>query len=273
MQVKPTKNAGSILTIMLIVIVLMGVALGSYMKLVASQNLSIQRSQNWNSAIAVGEAGIEEAMAHLNKNTTNRVKDSWTLQITNVTKIRSLDADNKYKVMITTLVEPPIIFAQGSVHVPKSDKWITRTLKVGTTNDGFFVKAMAAKGTIDLKGNMITVDSFDSKIAGKNIGGQYDPSVKGDKGDIATNSKLIDSLNTGNADIYGHVATGPGGSSTNLPNSSIGDLAWHSAGKSGLEPGFFKDDMNVQFPDVQEPFVYGTKLTPAAGIYPPVIGT
>jgi hypothetical protein len=268
MHFKTKKASGSVLTIILIVVVLMGIALGSYMKLVASQNLSVQRSQNWNSSIAVAEAGVEEAMAHLNKNTTNRTKDSWTLDLTNVVKSRALDADNKYKVFITTLAEPPILFAQGSVHVPKSDKWITRTLKVGTTNDGFFVKAMAAKGTIDLNGNQLTVDSFDSVLPGKNVGGKWALSVRSDKGDIATNSKIIDSLNTGNADIYGHTATGPGGSATNLPNGSIGDLAWHSAGKTGVEPGFFKDDMNVQFPDVQPPFTWGTKATPAAGIYP-----
>jgi hypothetical protein len=272
MQFKTKKATGSVLTIILIVVVLMGISLGSYMKLVASQNLSVQRSQNWNSSIAVAEAGVEEAMAHLNKNTTNRTKDSWTLDLTNVVKSRALDADNKYKVFITTLAEPPIIFVQGSVHVPKSDKWITRTIKAGTTNDGFFVKAMVAKGQIDLKGNRITVDSFDSQDPAKSIAGKYDPSKRGDKGDVATNSKIIDSLSTGNADIWGHIATGPGGSATSLPNGSIGDLAWHAAGKTGLETNFFKNDMNVQFPDVQPPFTWGTKATPLPGVYPLIGG-
>jgi hypothetical protein len=264
MYIRIKNNRGSILTIMLIITILMGISMASYLKLVSSQNLSVQRSQNWNSAIAVAEAGAEEAMAHLNKNTTNRTRDSWTLNLTNVVKSRTIDADNRYTVNITTLVEPPIIFAQGMVHIPKSDQWLVRTIKIGTTNDGFFVKAMAAKGTIDLKGNRITVDSFDSGIPGKNLAGQYDPSVRGDKGDIATNSKLIDSLSTGNADIWGHISTGPGGTSSGLPNGSVGDLAYHSAGKTGVEPGFSSDDMNVQFPDAQPPFNWGTQLTPTA---------
>jgi len=271
MYIRTKKNRGSILTIMLIVTILMGISMASYLKLVSSQNLSVQRSQNWNSAIAVAEAGAEEAMAHLNKNTTNRTRDSWTLNITNVVKSRTIDADNRYTVNITTLVEPPIIFAQGMVHIPKSDQWLVRTIKIGTTNDGFFVKAMAAKGTIDLNGNRITVDSFDSVLPGKNLSGKWDPTVRSDKGDVATNSKLIDSLSTGNADIWGHISTGPGGTSSGLPNGSVGDLAYHSAGKTGVEAGFSSDDMNVQFPDVQVPFVGGYS-TPASGKYPPLVG-
>jgi len=55
MHFKIKQTAGSVLTITLIIIVLMGISLGSYLKLVSSQNLSIQRSQNWNAAMVVAE--------------------------------------------------------------------------------------------------------------------------------------------------------------------------------------------------------------------------
>src|SRR5688572_17211039 len=102
MQIKEKNNEnGSILAIVLIVVMLIGISMASYLKLVANQNLSIQRSQNWNHALAVAEAGIEEAMAQLNKNTTQRLKDKWTLEITNVVKSRVLDSNTKFKAYVT----------------------------------------------------------------------------------------------------------------------------------------------------------------------------
>jgi len=50
-------------------------------------------------AILDAEAGIEDAMAHLNYNTTNRTRDNWTLTGTNVIKERALGT-NKYKVYL-----------------------------------------------------------------------------------------------------------------------------------------------------------------------------
>src|SRR5690606_17010453 len=73
------QDEGSVLTVILVVIVLIGITLGSYLGLVANQDLCVQRSLAWNSGIAVAEAGIEEALAHLNRNGTNRVGDGWAL--------------------------------------------------------------------------------------------------------------------------------------------------------------------------------------------------
>src|SRR5205807_2705042 len=57
---------GSVLLITLVVTALIGVTLLSYLTLVQSQNISVYRSQAWNSMIAATESGIEEALAHLN---------------------------------------------------------------------------------------------------------------------------------------------------------------------------------------------------------------
>src|SRR5687768_5190465 len=89
---------GSTLLVTIVLTVLIGVTLTSYLALVSHQNTSIMRSLAWNSAIAVAEAGVEEAMAHLNRNGTNRTADSWTIEGTNVVKERTLGSD-RYKVM------------------------------------------------------------------------------------------------------------------------------------------------------------------------------
>src|SRR5690606_24725761 len=79
MKIGNRSSEGSALTVILVIVVVIGVTLASYLGLVANQNLSIQRSQAWNSGIPIAEAGIEEALAHLNRNGTNRIGDGWVL--------------------------------------------------------------------------------------------------------------------------------------------------------------------------------------------------
>lgn len=265
MKIRLNQEAGGVLVITLILSVIFGVTLASYLDLVSNQNLSIARSQQWNAAIPVAEAGIEEALAHLNRNFTNRTVDGWTLDGTNVWKERFI-GENKYRVFINAFVDPPLVLAEGYVKIPKTDEFIMppRIIRVGTTNDALFAKGMVAKGQIDLAGNNIMTDSFDSSDTNYSTGGRYDPAKRKDNGDVATNSSLIDSLNVWNADIYGSASTGPGGTVRIGKNGSIGDLAWHAAGNQGIQPGRARDDMNVDFPDVYPPFSGGA-FTPVGG--------
>ena len=101
-------------------------------------------------------------------------------------------------------------------------------MKVPTRLDGLYMKAMVAKNKIDLNGNWVRTDSFDSSdtTGTYNTNGRYDPAKAKDGGDVATNSRLIDSLDVWNADIYGHVSTGPGGTVVIGPNGAVGDKAW-----------------------------------------------
>ncbi len=261
------KDSGSILTILLIIMTIMGITLASYLGLVRNQNLSTMRSQAWNLAIPVAEAGIEEAMAHLNHDPTNRTVDGWTLQGTNYVKERYVGT-SKYIVKIANS-SPPIIVAEAYVTKPLSSDFIMppRTLRIVTTNDALFAKGMVAKGTIDLSGNNIKSDSFDSADPLHSTAGRYDPAKAKAGGDVATNSDVVDSLNVWNADIYGKASTGPGGTVRIGSNGSVGDMAWHTSGKKGIEPGFAADDMNVSFPDPKLPFSGGAFAPSAGGGY------
>jgi hypothetical protein len=131
---------------------------------------------------------------------------------------------------------------------------ISRTVRVTAVRESVFMKAMVAKGQIDLSGNNVKTDSFDSSNPAYSTNGQYDSAKAKDKGDVATTSGLLNSLSVGNADIWGCVLTGLGGSTSVGANGSVGSKAWHQAGKKGIEPGFSRDDMNMSFPDVAVPF-------------------
>lgn len=253
MKIQFRRNQGSVFVIILVITGLIGVTLASYLHMVSNQNLSIMRSLAWNEAVAVAEAGVEEAMAHLNKNRTNRTKDGWTLVGTNVVREKNLGTQ-KYKVYVDAYAEYPRIVSEGWVRHPQTGLYMPapRTVRVSTTNDMIFAKGLVAKGNIDLSGQGVSSDSFDSTSTTYSTGGKYDPAKKKAGGDIATNSSIVDSANIWNADIYGKVSTGPGGN-VKIHNGTVGSLAWHDSGATGIEPGWTADDMNVYFPNVDPP--------------------
>ena len=253
-------------------VAILGIAMASYLDLVSNQNISTMRSLQWNSAIPIAEAGIEEALTQLYLNGTNREANGWTLANGLYTKERFL-GDSRYVATISSDAAPEII-SRAYVRVPFGTNYINppRTVRVTTSSAALFAKGMVAKGQIDLSGNNIKTDSFDSTNPAYSTSGRYDSAKTRDNGDIATNSSLIDSLNVWNAEIYGHASTGPGGAVTVGPNGSVGSAAWHAAGNKGIQSGWSDDDMNVQFPDVHLPFSGGA-FTPGSGTVSGVLYT
>ena len=55
-----------------------------------------------------------------------------------------------------------------------------------------------------------------------------------------TNLGLINSLNVGNANIYGHVATGPHGTVAVGTQGAVGDSSWQTGGNTGIKPGWIR---------------------------------
>jgi hypothetical protein len=277
---------GSILLITVCLSFIIGIVLISCLSLVKNQNQSVARSQAWNTCIPVIEAGIEEAMAHLNNRLeTSYAVNGWTQTGDVYTRERTF-ADTFYTAQIT-LTDPlrPLIVCTGYVRLPVlvadagsrspllaaaavnvgGVQYIARAVQVVAKKEGMFSKAMVAKDQIDMTGNGSGTDSFDSTNPLYSTNGMYDPTRARDNGDVATNSGLTNSIGVGNADIKGHLETGPGGTASVGANGTVGSLAWHNAGNNGIEPGWARDDMNIYLPDVQLPFT--------GGAFAPVSGT
>jgi hypothetical protein len=106
-------------------------------------------------------------------------------------------------------------------------------------------------------------DSFDSADPAKSTNGHYDPAKAGDKGDVASNLGIVGIVSVGNANIYGKLKTGPGGSSSIGANGMVGSHDWQAAHTTGIEPGWATDDANYTFPDVT--FPYNTAPEPLPG--------
>jgi len=293
--VSPKNNErANVLLVVIGVTLVAGITLASFLKLVAGQNTSVARSQAWNASIPVVEAGIEEAMTHLNDNctytdishpnTNSWAIDGWTTTDVGVKKKTYLPGNSYYEVEIITAFPyssfQPAIVSEGHMASPFSAQivapnpflaqigtTVTPTTRMLSTNvarkvritagqRGLFAKGLVAKYNIDLNGNNIATDSFDSADPAYSTGGQYDVSKHKSHGDVATDSGLINSLSVGNANIAGSVSTGHGGSVSIGANGTVGDLAWVSS-HNGIQPGHSTDDMNVYFPDVKPPFTGG----------------
>jgi hypothetical protein len=280
-------NQGNALLLTIVVTGLIGFVLAVYLTMVQNQNSANTRSQVWNSAMPVVEAGIEDALAHLNRHgATNLACDGWNLS-GGVYSVTRTVGDGTYSAQISNFAagtnSAPIVVSYGYVVAPTlmasashdallaagggatpSTFYIGRGVRVQTRQDMIFTKGMVAKDSIDLNGNNITADSFDSLDPLYSTNGMYTPGKFKDNGDIAVNSSLTNSMNTGNANIYGHLSTGPGGSVDIGPGGSVGSTNWHDGSQTGIQPGWSKDDMNVSFPDVEQPWTGGAFM-PSGG--------
>jgi hypothetical protein len=270
-----THPQGSALVVTLLTAMVIGISLASYLTLVSGQNTTVMRSLAWNSTIPVLEAGVEEALTQLHyTGITNLPANGWSYYLGKYRKERMIGESSSFEVLITPS-DPPVIESTGYARAPlapssyagmilgnltllnPSSVIVSRSVRVNTRRDGMFTKGMVAKGQINMNGNNIQTDSFDSENALYSTGGRYDSMKARDHGDVATNSGLVNSLNVGNADIKGHVSTGPGGSVSIGSNGTVGDKAWVEGGNRGIQPGYVSDDMNVEFGSVGVPFTSG----------------
>lgn len=267
-------ESGSAVLMVVIITALAAIVLVAYMGLVSRQNYSTHRSQAWNATVPVIEAGIEDAMSHLNLHgSTNLACDGWQ-SVGSLFAMQRTLGDSYYIVTISNYIvgatnNAPVIESRGFVSMPVQvasagnssmfaavgvgggSGYLGRGIRATTGASALFAKGLVAKGKIDLSGNNITTDSFDSTDPTASTNGKYDSSKRKANGDVATNSGLTNSVSVGNADIYGRVSTGPGGSVYLGPNGRIGDLNF---GSKGVQTGYVKDDMNIVFQDVKEPY-------------------
>lgn len=273
---KHSPTQGNVLIVTIVVITVVGLMLSAYLQMVKSQNYNTTRSQAWNSAVPVIEAGIEDALTQLNVHADNINCDGWTYS-GGVWWVQRNVPEGYYVVTIAgwvpnSVANRPVIESRGFVTMPylvasaasmsagpflanstggyTAPRYLGRGVRVVARTSRIFTKGLVANGQIDMAGNNITADSFDPTNSLYSTDGKYDPNKRKDGGDVATNSGLTNSLNIGNADIMGKVSTGPGGSISIGPNGQVGSKQWFTDNKRGVEPGWSTDDMNVDFPDI-----------------------
>ncbi|MCF7669622.1 MAG: hypothetical protein K9N48_07595 [Verrucomicrobia bacterium] len=269
MKVLRNRNvaAGNVLVTALIITGVLGISLFGYLSLIQTQQKNNYRSSAWKLALANAEAGLEEALAHLNHSGTNNLDaDGWTRVNNNYTNGRSINSGRYAVTIVMTNYLKPAIRSSGYMPLPLSTNNIKRTIYVTTEPVGLFVKTLLAMNIIDMNGNNLRTDSYDSTDPNFSAGGRYDPAKSKDNGDVASTAGIIGIIDIGNADIYGRVATGPGGTVVIGPKGSVGDKSWQDAGNSGIQPGKFADDVQVELEDLEFSLGDSYVFNPAGGV-------
>jgi hypothetical protein len=247
MKLKKSNESGGILLVVLISSMVMGITLGSYLKFTATQARSIQKSQAWNAAIPVAEAGIEEALAHINDSVigTNFALNGWTVVSNQFQRTGTIDG-GRYTARITT-DRFPIITSVGWAAGEKGTNEYRRTVRVTTTQYATGMTGLITKGNLEMNGGT-SIDSFDSQDPTYNTLGRYDAAKNKDGAYIASVYGNITAET-----VYGSAGTGPTGTAT----GTIGDEAW-VASNTGIQPGKYANDVNLAFPTVNPPWDWGT---------------
>jgi hypothetical protein len=292
MKIRISPRSGFTYMTVVITMIVVGLTLAAYMKLVTVQNQLTMRSQTWNRSVPVIEAGVEEAMAHLNRNgspingyfdAAKLATDGWTGNTTDGW-LRSGQVGNDYyfvhispwsglstsfpKIYSTSIVEQLPAYALQShggffvadtiQEILQKGSFSKRIVQCATTNIPIFTKALVAKKGIDMAGQNVRTDSFDSGDTNYHDGFGHYTNTPGRwkcNGDIASNDTITNAVCIGNANIYGRVATGPYGTVCVGTLGMVGDIAWQDdpANKGKIKPGWSTDDMNIEFPSVTVP--------------------
>lgn len=223
------------LIITVVICGIIGLTLASYLSMVQANHLNVMRSQTWNTAIPACEAGIEEALAHLNSiGDGDRATNGWVLTDGLYKKTNSL-LDSRYEVSIST-ADSPVVTSYGSVRAPLGKGEITRAVRVITSRQSTGMKGLVAKGNITL-GPGSVVDSYNSLITQV-----YNAAT-------ANSNAFVGAVNgniAGGSIIKGDVATGPG---YIITSPYTGDSA---------------SDLSMSFPPVPAPFSGG--FSPPANV-------
>jgi hypothetical protein len=258
------RERGIVLVTTLVIACLVGIVVGALMIVSTQQNSIIARSQTWCSEIPIAEAGIEEAMSHLNNRPTDLASDGWTLTDDGkFAKIRTV-GDGYFSASISPTT-PPTIISIGYGRIPTQTNFTQRTVVVTTKRASAGGFGVVAKNFIKMSGTNTYIDSFDSSDKDHSSNGLYTFSKRLDDvmvGSLSSNQPAID---TGSGFIYGQVSTGPMGTAS----GTIGDGDWiaNPANAGQSQAGHVSDDFNMSIPAVTVPYSGGA-LVPSWPISP-----
>jgi hypothetical protein len=272
------REQGSVFLICLITGAILLTTLASFMMLGQAEYTSVCRSQTWNRTMPVTEAGVEEAMALLNKYagttnpitswTTTATADGWTV-VSNVYQITRTVGQDSYTVYITnngttTIFSqatlgwnyqyasyglPQTMLAAVGVSTPSVSGTRRAVLIQTALPKSIFQFQILAKKDITISGGGTndSVNSADPNYAAN----PWSLALEHANGNIGTvETGTSGAFNESSSTIYGHVHTGAGSTATVSGGSGgIGDVGWIPLNGGKIESGWVDNTLNIAVPD------------------------
>src|SRR5437763_11902361 len=120
------RQQGTVMLVCLMVAGVIGTTLASYLLMTQNQNVSIYRSQTWNTSMALTEAGVEDGLQLINtfagsfddlaKWTNNATSDSWdNTNAANVYHMQRTIGSDYYDVYVTNANNTPYVTAYSTL--------------------------------------------------------------------------------------------------------------------------------------------------------------
>lgn len=221
-----SRKKGAILITAVVLATGLAIALGSFIALCVSTARLSNSSFNFNSALNLCDAGLEHAMVAINAGDY-----SWSSRsiggATALTRtFGPFDLGNGMEGYADVAIfehtsEQPRIVAQGRT-VGSLGASITKQVEVVLRRRSSYETGLVAKETVELIGNNVIVDSYDSENPLYSTGGKYDAAKRKDGGSVASGIvKEVDTgVSLGNADVWGKVSTS-GSKIVYKPNGSV----------------------------------------------------
>src|SRR5262245_26439420 len=207
----------------------LGFALASYLMLSQGHYTGTVRSEAWNRALCLAEAGAEEALAQLNPGACppalNPGANHWAPQGDGsfAPPLRELPTGS-YSVLLEG-ESSPTIYSTGYVHVPSLGTTLIRVVRVATTNAPLFTAALAVRSNIVMNGSgpsQVFADSFDSSEGQFSVNGWY---PFGDTNRTRANGVVVcasGNVDLGRSRIQGDLLLGPTASVVDTNTRALG---------------------------------------------------
>ena len=248
--VHQSSDQGSALVITMTLGIILLVIVGSYLRLLGTQKNLVLRSESWNVSLTMAEAGVEEALAQLNSKAINLSANGWGGSGSVFGPVARSLPGGSYSVIISNASAlKPVIYATGSATVPVSGDRVSRNVKISVLKQVLSNFPLGTKQNINMNGNGVAVDSYDSSNPLLSTGGQFDSNKTSTNGNVASMDGVV---NIGNHTISGNLYLGP--------------TATYAGAKNNVT-GTIYTDANVDFPDVTLPNVTWQTAPLSLGIH------
>jgi len=258
---------GSVITIAVVSAAILSILVAGILAYFSNEYMFNVRSHRWTQALHLAEGAVEYGFGQFTYqgNQFQSAPTGWsggsgvyTKTISNLTDTAGRIIGNCTVTVSGLGTANPQILGVGTVtQVPYRGPVVSRAVRVILGRSAMFPAGVVSKNQINLNGNNAYSDSYDSTDVTKSTGGQYDPAKRQPHGDIASNAQIVNTIGIGNADIYGLVSTGPGGTVSMGANGSVGptfvpgDRADTIA--EGEANGWIRHDFAVDIPEVSLP--------------------
>jgi len=255
------NRRGAILIVALILAVLSGIAVASYLRLGKTSMELSNRSFYANAAVNLAETGLEQAMWSINQSIGGNATayNGWTKSGNKATRTFTGDSygQNTTGSVVVTIDRyngaggAPVLYSH-SIITPPNGRPVEKWLRVDLIKRGRFINGLVAKRQVRFSGNNATVDSWNSD-PDKNPGTASVPfsaGVRRDRGTVASAHVMVDSILVQNADIWGYAATAQENPSVGAQGSIMG--ADTPAGVR-IDPARISNDFTADFPDLTAP--------------------